>query len=94
MTLRVVEAGTLRSLDSVALARIDRLTPPTASAEGPVSRGNPNNPVDAVMAFRTGTYRITVSAPGFVSAQTTADVQPINGCVPSVPVVVTLRPTP
>ena len=96
LMIRVEDAASRQNLDSLSSGRIDRLTPPVASAEGPLwpVRGAQHPARTLETDVWQGTYRITVSSPGYRTEQVTVDVRSRTGCIGEIPVVVRLTRVP
>lgn len=92
LQIRVEDAATRQSIDSLSTGRIERLTSPVASAEGPLwpPFGSQHPARVLETDVRQGTYRITVNSPGYRTEQVTVEVTSRTGCVGAVPVVVRL----
>jgi hypothetical protein len=92
LQVRVEDAVTRQYLDSLSTGRIDRLTPPVASAEGPMWPPFGSQHPARILGTDViqGTYRITVTSPGYRTEQVTVDVRSRTGCIGAVPVLVRL----
>jgi hypothetical protein len=92
--LSVSDASSGQSLDSLSTGRIERLTSPRASAEGPL--WPPFGVQHPTRVLQTdviaGEYRITVTAPGYRTEQVTVEVRNPSGCIGGVPVRIRLTP--